>query len=386
MTGRANPFLVETSCPTSRARTGRLDLGRAVVETPVFMPVGTRATVKTLTSEDVAGLGFRLILGNTFHLLLRPGHERMRRLGGLHRFMRWNGAILTDSGGYQVFSLKGLRKITEDGATFASPLDGRRIHLTPELSAEVQHALGSDIVMAFDECIPYPSEERYVAAATARSARWTARSLKRLRELGSEQNFFGIVQGGLDPKLRAESADSMKSLDCDGYAIGGLSVGEPQDLMLEGVEMSCSHLPLDRPRYLMGVGMPEDMVAAVARGVDMFDCVLPTRMGRHATLFVRGGRMRIKNACHAEDEGPIEADCPCPACAGGYSRAYLHHLFRCGEFLGPRLASLHNLAYYGRLMAEIREAIRAGRFADMAARWAEKGAAAQGEVAGAETV
>ncbi len=379
MTTRPNPFTLKCKCSDTRGRTGILDLGRASMETPVFMPVGTRATVKTLSSEDVKALGFNLILGNTFHLLLRPGHERVQKLGGLHKFMQWPGAILTDSGGYQVFSLSGLRKISEEGALFASPIDGRRINLTPELSAEVQRDLGSDIVMAFDECIPYPSEPEYIASATARSARWTARCLQHLRKIGSEQFFFGIVQGGLDPKLRAESADSMKDLDCDGYAIGGLSVGEPQELMLQGLEMTTPHLPDDRPRYLMGVGMPEDIVAGVARGVDMFDCVLPTRMGRHATLFVRGGRLRIKNARFAEDESPIEAGCPCPACVGGYSRAYLHHLFRCGEFLGPRLASMHNLAYYAGLMDRIRDAIRKGIFGEMVKSWALEGAAAEGE-------
>lgn len=354
------PFELRMTCPHTRARRGTLTLAHAVVETPTFMPVGTVATVKTLESREVQEMGFQLILANTYHLHLRPGDDLIHKLGGLHKFMDWPRAILTDSGGYQVFSLKNITKITEEGVKFSSHLDGKKIHLTPELSMRIQNNLGSDIFMAFDECIPYPSEDAYVKAATERSFRWTKRSIEEFRRLKPPQRyFFGIVQGGMSETHRRWSAARIIELEPDGLAIGGLSVGEPKDLMAEVLDYTTPLLPADRPRYLMGVGTPVDVIRAVAQGVDMMDCVLPTRLARHGHIYTSVGRLNLFNARHRSDPGPLDPACTCSTCRT-VSRAYLHHLFRSRELLGPRMATLHNLTYYAHLMQRIRQAIPAG--------------------------
>ena len=346
------------------ARRARLALAHGVVETPVFMPVGTYGTVKAMSPDELAAAGASIVLGNTFHLWLRPGTEVIDAHGGLHRFMNWPHPILTDSGGFQVFSLGALRKISEEGVAFASPVNGDRLFLTPETSMAIQRSLDSDIVMAFDECTPYPASRDEAAQSMGLSMRWARRS--RAAHEGNANRLFGIVQGGMYEDLRDESIAELASIGFDGYAIGGLSVGEPKPEMLRMLAHTAPRLPADRPRYLMGVGTPEDIVAGVAAGIDMFDCVMPTRNARNGWLFTRHGDVKIRNARHRSDTGPVDPTCVCPTCRG-YSRAYLHHLQRVGEILGARLATIHNLHYYLTLAAEMRAAIAAGRFAAWAA-------------------
>ncbi len=343
------------------ARRGRLAFERGVVETPAFMPVGTYGTVKAMTPEELEGLGAQIVLGNTFHLMLRPGAETVRALGGLHRFMHWSRPILTDSGGFQVFSLGAMRKITEAGVRFKSPIDGSAIFLGPEESMAVQRALGSDIVMVFDECTPYPASEDQARVSMELSLRWALRS--RAAHGDNPSALFGIVQGGMYESLRARSLEGLKEIGFDGYAIGGLSVGEPAEDRLRVLDFLAGRLPADRPRYLMGVGTPEDIVAAVCRGVDMFDCVMPTRNARNGHLFTRHGVVRIRNACHQADQAPLDPECACYTCRN-YSRAYLRHLDRCHEILGARLNTIHNLYYYQGLMQGLRSAIAAGRLTE----------------------
>ena len=345
------------------ARRARLSFPRGVVETPAFMPVGTYGSVKAMTPQSLREIGAQIILGNTFHLFLRPGLDVIGRFGGLHRFIGWDGPILTDSGGFQVFSLAHKRKITEAGVTFASPVDGARVFLSPEESMRIQHGLDADIVMIFDECTPYPATEKVARASMELSLRWARRSRDAFDELGNRNALFGIVQGSVYPALRRQSAQALIDIGFDGYAIGGLAVGEPEEernATLEGVEPL---LPRERPRYLMGVGRPEDIVAAVCRGVDMFDCVMPTRNARNGHLFTRHGVLRIRNAKFEHDTRPLDEACTCYTCRSGFSRAYLRHLDRCGEMLGPMLATIHNLHYYQELMAGLRGAIEEGRLA-----------------------
>lgn len=352
-----------------RARTGAITMKRGTIRTPAFMPVGTAGTVKAMKVEDVAATGADIILGNTYHLMLRPGAERMSRLGGLHNFMRWDKPILTDSGGYQVMSLSELRKITEEGVTFASHIDGSRHHLTPERSMEIQRLLGSDIVMAFDECPKIDQPRDVIARSMEMSMRWARRSRNGFDAGGQHAEdaaLFGIQQGGLDEALRGESAAALQDIGFDGYAIGGLAVGEGQEAMFATLDFAPGQLPADRPRYLMGVGKPDDLVGAVERGVDMFDCVLPTRSGRNGQGFTWDGPINMRNARHAEDMGPLDEECTCPVCAK-YSRAYLHHLHKSGEMLGAMLLTEHNLSFYQQLMAAMRAAIAEGRFAGWAA-------------------
>ncbi len=363
-------FRVEVRDSSSRARTGELRLARAVVNTPAFMPVGTQGTVKAMTFEEVWSLGYRLILGNTFHLYLRPGSDRIARFGGLPKFIGWDGAMLTDSGGYQVFSLKDLRKITESGVRFRSPLDGSSHDFTPERVMEIEHELGADIIMAFDECPPYPATFEYARDSMERTHRWLERCRVRHAELGGDTTgrlLFGIVQGGTYDDLRAESARVVAGMDFPGIAIGGVSVGEPPSEMVRVVEMTAPLLPEDRPRYLMGVGMPEDILEAVVRGIDLFDCVLPTRMARNGTLFTSRGRIHIRNARWADETGPLDPACGCAVCRR-HSAAYLRHLHRCNEILFSRLATFHNLAFYARLMEQIRVAIVSGELLELRAR------------------
>ena len=341
------------------ARRGRLCFDRGVVETPAFMPVGTYGTVKAMTPEELVELGAEIILGNTFHLMLRPGTEIIKLHGDLHDFMHWRRPILTDSGGFQVFSLAKMRKITEQGVVFQSPVDGATIELTPERSMEVQRDLGSDIVMIFDECTPYPASALEVESSMQLSLRWAERS-KRAHQ-GNSSALFGIVQGGMYPECREQSAKSLTTMGFDGYAIGGLSVGEPEDERNQILDCTLPHLPGDQPRYLMGVGKPEDIVEAVRRGVDMFDCVIPTRNARTGFLYTREGILRIRNSCYQNDTRPVDEDCRCYTCRH-YSRSYLRHLDKCGEILGSRLNTIHNLHYYQDLMRDIRAAIEAGRF------------------------
>lgn len=340
------------------ARRGRLTLDRGRVETPAFMPVGTYGTVKAMMPEELTDLGVQLILGNSFHLMLRPGVEVIRRHGGLHRFMHWEGPILTDSGGFQVFSLGNLRRITEQGVHFKSPVDGSPVFLTPEDAMAVQRALGSDIVMIFDDCTPFPVDEDRVRDSMLLSLRWAARS--REAHGNNPAALFGIVQGGMYEHLRAVSLAGLLDLGFDGYAVGGLSVGEPQADRLRILDFLSGRLPADRPRYLMGVGTPEDLVAAVRRGIDMFDCVLPTRNARNGFLFTTSGVVKIRNARYRTDEGPLDPRCDCTTCRH-YSRAYLHHLDKCKEILGARLNTIHNLRYYQDLMRALRAAIAAER-------------------------
>jgi len=339
------------------ARRGRMTFDRGVVETPAFMPVGTYGTVKGMTPELIKEIGAQIILGNTFHLMLRPGTEIIKAHGNLHDFMQWDGPILTDSGGFQVFSLAHIRNITDEGVTFNSPIDGNKIFLTPELSMQVQRDLGSDIVMIFDECTPYPATRVEARNSMELSLRWAARSKK--AHAGNPSALFGIVQGGVYPDLREESVKGLIDIGFDGYAIGGLSVGEPKDEMFNTVEHTAPLLPEDRPRYLMGVGKPEDLVEAVCRGVDMFDCVMPTRNARNAHIFTHDGVLRLRNSQYKSDIRPLDEDCSCYTCQH-YSRAYLHHLHRCGELLGCQLSTIHNLAYYQDLMKDLRCAIETG--------------------------
>ncbi|MBN1517853.1 tRNA guanosine(34) transglycosylase Tgt [Candidatus Sumerlaeota bacterium] len=347
-------------------RRGRIQLMRGAIETPVFMPVGTRATVKAMTTDEVRDIGYRIILANTFHLDLRPTSERIRDLGGLHQFMHWEHPILTDSGGYQVFSLSELRKITEEGVKFLSPVDGSHVTLTPERSVEIQQNLGSDIIMAFDECIPYPCEEPRCRESTERTIRWEERCLRQW-ERGESGVLFGIVQGGGNAGLRRWSTRRTVELDFPGYAIGGLSVGEPKDVMKAMLEASVEDLPVDKPRYMMGVGTPIDIVNAVEMGVDLFDCVMPTRNARNGRAYTWQGEVNIRNARHADDAAPLSETCACPACAH-YSRAYLRHLHLSNEILGARLMTWHNLFFYHELMEECRQAIEDGSWDGFAAR------------------
>ncbi|MGK2953352.1 MAG: tRNA guanosine(34) transglycosylase Tgt [Thiobacillus sp.] len=350
------------------ARRGQLHLAHGTVQTPVFMPVGTYGTVKAMSPFELTDIGFEMVLSNTFHLWLRPGLEVIEKFGGLHRFMGWDKPILTDSGGFQVFSLGKLRKITEEGVKFASPINGDKLFLTPEISMQIQRTLNSDIVMIFDECTPYPATEREAADSMRMSLRWAERS--KAAHAGNPNALYGIVQGGMYEALRDESARELIGMDFDGYAIGGLSVGEPKEDMKRILAHTAPQLPADKPRYLMGVGTPSDLVAAVAQGIDQFDCVLPTRNARHGILYTRRGDMRIRNARWKIDTAPIDDACTCHTCTH-FSRAYVHHLIRANEILGARLATIHNLHYYHRLMADMRAAIEAHRFADFAAQFHE---------------
>jgi len=343
-----------------QARRGRIIFDRGIIETPAFMPVGTYGTVKAMTPEEVAATGAHILLGNTFHLMLRPGPEVITAHGGLHNFMHWQGPILTDSGGFQVFSLGALRKLTEHGVTFRSPLDGALIELTPEKSIEMQRILGSDIVMVFDECTPYPATFDEAQISMELSLRWAKRSKD--AHGASPSALFGIVQGGMFHDLRERSLAGLTEIGFDGYAIGGLSVGEPKDLMLETLTQIVPKMPEDKPRYLMGVGKPEDLIEGVLRGVDMFDCVLPTRNARNGHLFVKGGVVKIRNSQYKNDLAPLDASCDCYTCQN-YTRAYLHHLYRCGEILSARLNTIHNLHYFQRLMQDLRQAIEQGTVA-----------------------
>lgn len=350
------------------ARRGRLSLAHGVVETPVFMPVGTYGTVKAMTPQSLNDIGAQICLGNTFHLWLRPGIEVIRAHGGLHRFMGWEKPILTDSGGFQVFSLGALRKITEEGVKFSSPIDGARLFLTPEESMRIQHALNSDVVMIFDECTPYPATHDQAAKSMRLSLRWARRSRAEHDALANGNALFGIVQGGMYEDLRDESLAGLNDIGFDGMAIGGLSVGEPKEEMARILAHVAPRLPAHKPRYLMGVGTPEDLVAAVEAGVDMFDCVMPTRNARNGHLFTRFGDLKIKNARHKSETRPLDETCACYTCRH-FSRAYLHHLFRAGEMLGSMLNTIHNLYYYQKLMSELREAIAEKRLAAMVARF-----------------
>ncbi|MEO8057292.1 MAG: tRNA guanosine(34) transglycosylase Tgt [Burkholderiales bacterium] len=357
------------------ARRGRLTLNHGVVETPVFMPVGTYGTVKGVMPSSLETMGAQIILGNTFHLWLRPGIEVLKQFGGLHRFEAWNRPILTDSGGFQVWSLGEMRKISEEGVKFASPVNGDKLFLTPEISMQIQHVLNSDIVMQFDECTPYDVQGQLTTEKEARvsmelSLRWASRCLAEHTKLENPNALFGIVQGGMFENLREESLAALVALDLPGYAIGGVSVGEPKAEMQRIVAHTPHRLPANKPRYLMGVGTPEDLVEGVAAGVDMFDCVMPTRNARNGHLFTRFGDLKIRNARHKADERPLDSTCGCHTCAS-FSRAYLHHLDRCGEMLGPMLASIHNLHYYVNLMREVRDALDAGTFAEFVRRFAE---------------
>ncbi len=344
------------------ARRGRLALARGTVETPAFMPVGTYGTVKAMTPDALAGTGAQICLGNTFHLWLRPGLEVVAAHGGLHRFMGWNRPILTDSGGFQVFSLGALRRISEEGVKFASPIDGARLFLTPELSMQIQHVLDSDVVMIFDECTPYPATRDEAAASMRLSQRWARRSRDEFDRLENRNALFGIVQGGMYEDLRDESLAALTDTGFNGFAIGGLSVGEPKEDMARILAHTAPRLPVEKPRYLMGVGTPEDIVAGVGAGIDLFDCVMPTRNARNGWLFTRYGDIKIKNAAHKSDTGPLDPSCDCYTCRN-FSRAYLHHLHRAGEILGSMLNTAHNLRYYQILTAELREAIASGGFA-----------------------
>ena len=356
------------------ARRGRLTLNHGVVETPVFMPVGTYGTVKGGMPRSLEEMGAQIILGNTFHLWMRPGLDVLRQFGGLHRFEGWQRPMLTDSGGFQVWSLGEMRKISEEGVRFASPVNGDKLFLTPEVSMQIQTVLNSDIVMQFDECTPYEVKGHLTTEAEARqsmelSRRWAVRSRDEFARLANPNALFGIVQGGMFENLRQESLDALVELDLPGYAVGGVSVGEPKDEMLRIMAHTPHRLPAHKPRYLMGVGTPEDLVEGVACGVDMFDCVMPTRNARNGHLFTRFGDLKIRNARHKTDERPIDETCTCHTCASGFSRAYLHHLDRCGEMLGPMLATIHNLHYYVNLMSEVRQALDEGRFEDFRAQF-----------------
>jgi queuine tRNA-ribosyltransferase len=352
------------------ARRGLLRTAHGAISTPAFMPCGTAGTVKAMMPGSVAATGAEILLGNTYHLMLRPGAERVAALGGLHRFMNWDRPILTDSGGYQMMSLAGLRTIGEDGAVFKSHIDGSQHVLGPERSIEIQELLGADITMSFDECTPFPATFEQAETSMALSMRWAARCRAKFRARPGH-GLFGIVQGGIYPELRARSVGALTEIGFDGYAVGGLAVGEGQETMFSVLEATTPHLPTDRPRYLMGVGKPADIVGAVARGIDMFDCVLPTRSGRTGQAFTRRGTLNMRNARHAEDPRPIDEACDCPACRG-YSRAYLHHLFRAQEILGVMLLSWHNLHYYQSLMAGLRAAIEGRRMADFTAAFHEE--------------
>lgn len=351
------------------ARRGKITTAHGEIDTPAFMPVGTAATVKGMLPEQVAETGAQILLGNTYHLMLRPGAERVAELGGLHKFMNWDKPILTDSGGYQVMSLSKLRKMKEEGVTFQSHVDGSKHALTPERSIEIQHLLDADITMSFDECTPFPATEEVAAESMRLSMRWAKRSKEAFTPRDG-YGIFGIVQGSIYPELRAESAQALKEIGFDGYAIGGLAVGEGQELMFQTLEATIPHLPEEAPRYLMGVGKPPDLVGAVLRGVDMFDCVLPTRSGRTSQAFTRRGTLNFMNARHAADPRPLDPDCTCYTCKN-YSRAYINHLLKCEEMLGPMLLTRHNLHYYQELMAGLRGAIETGTLEAFAAKFTE---------------
>jgi queuine tRNA-ribosyltransferase len=353
------------------ARRGRIRFERGTVETPAFMPVGTYASVKAMTPQELVDVGSEIVLANTFHLMLRPGVDVIERHGGLHGFMNWHGPILTDSGGFQVWSLESLRKVSEAGVRFRSPVDGALVDLTPERSIEVQHGLDSDVVMVFDECTPYPVEAAQARQSMQLSLRWAQRCRQRFDELrggdGADNALFGIVQGGVFDTLRRESLEGLLTIGFDGYAIGGLAVGEPEEQRLAVLDGLVGKLPPDKPHYLMGVGTPLDLVKAVARGMDMFDCVIPTRHARNGQLFTSRGNVNIRNSRYRDDTGPLDPDCDCETCRH-YSLAYLRHLHRCNEILGARLCTLHNLHYYQRLMARMRDAIESGRFTEFVNR------------------
>lgn len=350
----------ELQCTDGAARCGRVHARHGAIETPAFMPVGTYGTVKAMTPEELEGIGAQIVLGNTFHLMLRPGAETVAELGGLHRFMHWSRPILTDSGGFQVFSLAKLRKIDEQGVRFRSPIDGSEVHLTPEVSMDVQRALGSDIAMMFDDCTAWPATPEQARESMERSMRWAIRCRDHYYRDAAPGDLFGIVQGGMYDELRLESLERLLALDLPGLAVGGLAVGEPEPERLHVLETVVPRMPTDRPRYLMGVGRPEDIVAAVLRGIDMFDCVMPTRHARNGHLFTSTGVINIRNAQYQRDPYPIDPACGCYTCKN-YSRAYLRHLDRCNEILGSRLNTIHNLHFYLELMRQLRAAIAAGR-------------------------
>ncbi len=358
-------FSFELLATDGAARRGRVHTAHGAIDTPAFMPVGTAGTVKAMLPASVAATGAQIVLGNTYHLMLRPGAERVARLGGLHKFMNWPGPILTDSGGFQVMSLAKLRKMDADGVTFQSHHDGSRHRLTPESSMEIQRLLDADITMAFDECTPFPATHEQAAESMLLSMRWARRS-KEAFVPRPGYGLFGIVQGGVYPELRAESAKALLDIGFEGYAVGGLAVGEGQEAMFATLDVTTPLLPTDKPRYLMGVGRPSDIIGAVGRGIDMFDCVMPTRSGRTAQAFTRRGTVNLRNARHQDDPRPLEEDCPCPACRD-HSRAYLHHLIRSEEILGPMLLTWHNIQAYQTLMTGLRSAIAEGRFAQFAA-------------------
>ncbi len=366
-------FTFELNATDGAARTGVIHTPRGDIRTPAFMPVGTAATVKGMLPESVRATGADIILGNTYHLMLRPGAERIARLGGLHAFMAWDGPILTDSGGFQVMSLAKLRKITEDGVRFQSHIDGANEFLSPERAMEIQRQLGSDIQMVLDECPAFPATETQIERSLALSMRWAERSKAAFGEQPGRA-CFGIVQGGVFPHLRQRSAEALIEIGFDGYAVGGLAVGEGQSAMFEVLDAAVPLLPADRPRYLMGVGKPDDIVGAVSRGIDMFDCVLPTRSGRNGQAFTRAGTLNLRNARHAEDTAPLDAECRCPACRK-FSRAYLHHVVKANEIIASMLLTWHNLTYYQDLMSGLRAAISAGTLASYAADCARSWAA-----------
>jgi len=356
-------FKYEKLAQSGKARRGRIHTAHGTIETPVFMPVGTAATVKAIKPEDVKDAGSDIILANTYHLFLRPGHELIERRGGLHKFMNWEGPILTDSGGYQVFSLSHMRKMTEDGVTFRSHIDGSKQHLNAEISTQIQHSLDATITMAFDECTPYPATERQARKSMELSMRWAKRSRDAYKHRDGYAQ-FGIVQGGVYPELRKESIEKLKELDFEGYAIGGVSVGEPEDKLCGIAEYCTDHMPEDKPRYLMGVGYPSDLINSVSYGVDMFDCVLPTRNARNGSAFVSTGVIRVKNEKYAEDDTPLDENCDCYTCTN-YTKAYLRHLFKAGESFGGMLLTIHNIHFYQQLMATLRQAIEDDNFEEV---------------------
>ena len=358
-TKTTTPFTLHCQSSDCAARRGEIKTLHGTIQTPVFMPVGTQATVKSVTPENLKEMGAQIILGNTYHLFIRPGHELIRSFGGLHGFMNWDRPILTDSGGFQIFSLKELTKITEEGASFRSHLDGSKLFLSPEDAVHVQEALGSDIMMCLDTCIPYPASRQETIKATDLTSRWAKRCRSAQNDTG--QLLFGIIQGGMFADLRQAHAETLIDIGFDGYALGGLSVGEDKSMMQEMTDATVPHLPKDHARYLMGVGTPEDLVEGVYRGVDMFDCVMPTRNARNGTLFTSTGKVVIKNSRYRDDREPLDPDCTCYTCRN-YSRAYLRHLFQCREILSYHLNTIHNLHYYLNLMTEMREAIEKDRF------------------------
>jgi tRNA-guanine transglycosylase len=361
--------LIKT-CKQTGARLGRLHTPHGVIETPIFMPVGTQATVKAMTPEELKEIGSQIILSNTYHLYMRPGHDLIERAGGLHKFMNWDKPILTDSGGFQVFSLGPLRKIKEEGVEFRSHLDGSKHFLSPEKATEIQNALGSDIIMAFDECAPYPADRQYVKNSLERTTRWLERC-KAAHKYPEKQALFGIVQGGMYKELREQSAKEITAIDLPGYAIGGLSVGEPKDMMYEVLDYTVPLLPEDKPRYLMGVGSPDDLLEGVLRGIDMFDCVLPTRIARNGTAMTSQGKVVVRNASYAEDFTSLDPECDCYTCKN-YIKAYLRHLIKCNEILGARLLTIHNLHFLLKMMENVREAIKEDRLLDYKKDFFEK--------------